>query len=661
MLAAVNARSRRSRACGGAVGSIRTDPGSAAPPRVAASIHDELAALARARGPSRRLLCALAARFVATRGWERLGFARLEDHARERLGLAARTLQDLAHVEAALSQHGLLAAALQEGRLGWTQTRLVARVATPASVASWLSFAERTTARALAREVRRVDLGSLERSAAGGAAPAGSAPLGGSEDTDEDGIATTPREYLIVRCAPRVQAKWFRARGLAQRVAGEPVPPWQCLESVAAEVLSGVKLTPEAETLLVEEETTAEDMGEKTGDRATSEVCAIGDRTGVGGAVAARAVEGIDGAANGCATHAAAEECTASAQALAAVPPLPPELARLAVGLAAADAFALDARLRAALAFEQRLEARMGTLLRRVAEGRRYRALGFASFERYVRDRLGLSARRARSLVRIERAAARCPALAAAYRGARLSWVQANALAALLLAVGPGVGAAWVAHAAAVSVRRLLHDVDAALSAAAGEAPPPLVPPERQTGAQPRAAGADTPAADAGLPGDGPEREREDTRVMVFVPREVGRLFRAALCSMRRHLERETGHLPTPGQAFEAMLDHAAQAWAPERRRPRELAVFERDGWRCTVPGCSSLRNLHDHHVVFRSQGGSDALSNRTTLCAWHHLRGVHRGIVRCTGKAPRGLRFELGVRASGPPLAVFASGDVRA
>jgi hypothetical protein len=54
---------------------------------------------------------------------------------------------------------------------------------------------------------------------------------------------------------------------------------------------------------------------------------------------------------------------------------------------------------------------------------------------------------------------------------------------------------------------------------------------------------------------------------------------------------------------------------------------------------------------VFRSAGGSDALSNRTTLCAWHHLRGVHAGIIRCAGEAPDNLTFELGLRAAGPPL----------
>jgi len=93
---------------------------------------------------------------------------------------------------------------------------------------------------------------------------------------------------------------------------------------------------------------------------------------------------------------------------------------------------------------------------------------------------------------------------------------------------------------------------------------------------------------------------------------------------------------------FEAMLDHALRAWGVEDRwlashARKKLAIYERDGWRCTVPGCISRRNLHAHHIVFRSAQGSDAPENLTTLCAFHHQRGV---------------------RAGRPPLVRYRSGD---
>jgi hypothetical protein len=69
------------------------------------------------------------------------------------------------------------------------------------------------------------------------------------------------------------------------------------------------------------------------------------------------------------------------------------------------------------------------------------------------------------------------------------------------------------------------------------------------------------------------------------------------------------------------------------------------------VPGCTSQRNLHAHHVLFRSAGGSDDLANLTTLCAAHHQRCVHGGVIRIVGRAPGALVFEM-------PLGRFRSGD---
>ena len=125
-------------------------------------------------------------------------------------------------------------------------------------------------------------------------------------------------------------------------------------------------------------------------------------------------------------------------------------------------------------------------------------------------------------------------------------------------------------------------------------------------------------------------------------PPTSARLFRACLGSVARRLG-------TPGAALEAMFDHCIDTWWVST--PREHRVFARDGWRCTVPGCTSQRNLHAHHVLFRSAGGSDDDANLTTLCAAHHQRGVHAGVIRISGRAPGELVFEL-------PLGRFRSGD---
>jgi len=69
------------------------------------------------------------------------------------------------------------------------------------------------------------------------------------------------------------------------------------------------------------------------------------------------------------------------------------------------------------------------------------------------------------------------------------------------------------------------------------------------------------------------------------------------------------------------------------------------------VPGCTSQRNLHAHHVLFRSACGSNEDANLTTLCAARHQRGVHAGVIRISGRAPDELVLKL-------PLGRFRSGD---
>jgi hypothetical protein len=573
------------------------------------SLDARLVALARGDAPLRRVLARIAGRLVETRGespkatcaespkatgagWEPLGFARAADYARERPGWSARELHDLACVGAALARLPALEAAFAGGRLGWTKVRLLCRVATAADEARWLAAAGRLSAAALAREVRACDVGALE---AGGAAAAGA-----EEAPDPE------REVLRVRAPRRVLTQWGDVKRMLRLVAGEWLPTETCVELVAAEVLSAVGLDAAA------------DAGPPLARRCRAGVAEGGDA-------------GPGPAAEGA--LAGAPEPAPGAPAPAALP----WVAALADGLDAATPRELDARLCRAAALERSWLARLGPPLLAFADARGHHALGFRSLDAYARERLGMSARKVRALLRVERACARSPALAAAWRAGRLPWSRAHALVAVLLAPGAErFHAAWLARAAQVTARRLEDDVDHAL--ATGDLDPaalPALPPGVQIGAQPTVCETDLAAAEA-----------NETWV-ANVPGDVGRLFRASLCSVQRRLG------GPPGAALAAMFAHCVATWRPQfGRRPAEHRVFERDGWRCTVPGCTSYRNLHAHHVVFRSAGGGDDDANLTTLCAFHHQRGVHAGVIRVSGSAPSGLVFEL-------PLGRFRSGDV--
>jgi hypothetical protein len=151
-------------------------------------------------------------------------------------------------------------------------------------------------------------------------------------------------------------------------------------------------------------------------------------------------------------------------------------------------------------------------------------------------------------------------------------------------------------------------------------------------------------------------------RRTIAIPPEVETrlvsLARAA-APLRRRLARVAGRLLAV-RGFERLGFACARDLAKANLQ-RAHRVFERDGWRCTFPGCTSYGNLQDHHIEYRSHGGSDDLWNRTALCLWHHLRGEHAKILRCRGEAPAKLRFELGVRPGRKPLARYRSGDVLA
>ncbi len=158
-----------------------------------------------------------------------------------------------------------------------------------------------------------------------------------------------------------------------------------------------------------------------------------------------------------------------------------------------------------------------------------------------------------------------------------------------------------------------------------------------------------------------PDVDPEATQELRWrLPWDVAALFCAVRETLRARLGDPRSRVAADGEVFDGMLDLALLAWSlrdPRARRPDP--VFERDGHRCAVPGCTSRRGLHDHHVRFRAAGGSDLLDNRVALCAFHHLRCLHAGLLRVHGRAPDGLLFELGLRAGAPPLARYRSGDV--
>ena len=704
-------------------------------PDAAVVVDRELVKLAGVEGYARTIQAHLVARMMAMRGWQSLGFVRLSDYARERLGLASRTLEEDAFVVRSLATLPRLRAAVESQTLSWTKLRMLVRAATTANEEELLSATAEMTTRAL--EIFLKDRSSRSDTAmdeamdtAADTAAESSADARTSANTDKKQITVAPSptpagsdlldevledppsaDTLDTRWDITVSLSgrrmWRMATELAQRSAGTPLSQADVLELVCAEAISGRSTSstekrwiPEAdaiqarlrsrhrraelpaqrfleafraETGVVEGFAWLEGMNGKPGPARTLDHLLDGvadplragtdatnfedlssgelnrgetdsdvrnsDVTDRGEIHAAGCAAGdlVDGAPNDNA-HSPVDARTTICPG--DFEPVTPD------ATTDVDAFELDRRLRELRFAMQRVDAQMASLLRIGADRRLFRELGFATVKLYVESRLGFSSRKAWSLIAIERASWRCcPALREAWRIGQISHLAASALLPVL---SERHGHAWVQRASEVTLRRLHDEVAWALDH--GDRHPTLEPPAPPTAdANVRADTAgdvstedvqmrayDPARADTSMGPSGP------VRLTFRVPLAVAALAETTLWLLVRDSEPRW-------RTFERIVALAILEWSsqPRHRDP----VFERDGWRCAVPACSSRRNLHDHHVVFRSKGGDNARDNRVTVCASHHLHGIHEGRVRAYGRAPDEIVWELGCRRGETPL----------
>jgi hypothetical protein len=127
------------------------------------------------------------------------------------------------------------------------------------------------------------------------------------------------------------------------------------------------------------------------------------------------------------------------------------------------------------------------------------------------------------------------------------------------------------------------------------------------------------------------------------------------------NIRQRVGPLPA-WAAFMLLVRDATDVWkqVDRKKKPEFWRIFERDDYLCRVSACSRRRDLHGHHIIFRSQGGSDDPENIATGCYGHHQHGVHEGHLHCCGNANKVLRWVLGPKAKrGGPFRVYM-GDLR-
>jgi hypothetical protein len=254
----------------------------------------------------------------------------------------------------------------------------------------------------------------------------------------------------------------------------------------------------------------------------------------------------------------------------------------------------IDARLRALAELRAGWDDVIGFCAHALKQSRIYQLLGFASFEHYITERLGLSARTVRQRVALQQRLAGSPAL----REARRQGLPCEKLRALSRLPEKEIGP-WTPRAHALTCVELRRRLDA-------------------------------------------EQERQMSaarRISARLPRSVATLLSAAIEAVRA---REGALLPA-GKCLAIIARHFTETWAGAvKRRTPSQRTRERDGGRCTVPACSHPAD-DSHHVIFASHGGPDHDDNRTGVCRYHHHRSIHPGHVRVWGRAPDGLTWVVG------------------
>jgi hypothetical protein len=257
----------------------------------------------------------------------------------------------------------------------------------------------------------------------------------------------------------------------------------------------------------------------------------------------------------------------------------------------------IDARLRELSEMRRRWDDLVGQLAHAIRAQGLWSDLGFASFEHYCTERLGLSARTVEQRTWLEGRLRRMPRLREALVSGRVSYEKARIVAGV---AEEGSLDRWIRRAEKATCIELHRE------ASSHEV--------RQTCAR--------------------------GQVAVRVPRHVAFLLQETFWAARRAVGMDL----TADQCLYWVADHFLGTWedSPEVQVAPGRRVIERDHGYCQVPGCSRGAE-HVHHVVFRSRGGGDEPENLVSLCVAHHLHGVHRGWVRVSGRAPDQLIWELG------------------
>ncbi|MDQ7826855.1 MAG: hypothetical protein RDV48_28915 [Candidatus Eremiobacteraeota bacterium] len=376
-----------------------------------------------------------------------------------------------------------------------------------------------------------------------------------------------------------------------------------------------------------------------------------------------------------------------------------------------ADPFKTVARLRKMASLLHSLSFYQGRLLRTLNNFGLYKDMLFLSLGHYTRERLGMSRSTAYSLIKLERSYLEYPDMLDLVQVGKLSPEQARHLARVFNE-GTRVQGAWLSYAQEVPVATLMAAVEGFLRfakravhkkwdihpeafevAVTGRSVKRIIQADsiahepngdmgldaavqisaqQKTGEGGHSSGGaviwevtqgrehpDLPEILSILSGETPEEgtfgsnlSDRGTLIRFFIKKDLVPLWNHAVRIWAAGRPETAVDASQQLALFiEALLDTFLATWDLPEKRDIHHRTLARDNYQCQAPGCKCRRNLHSHHIIFRSHGGSDKLHNRITLCMAHHLRCVHEGHLVIRGRAPHILTFifPLGREIGGP------------
>jgi len=461
--------------------------------------------LARLSGAIDRAVALRLRKLRDSRGYVTLGFSLFKDYVRERLGLAERTGQELSSLGAGLERLPALDAALAEGRITWTAAAEVARVAGVEDEREWVEAAERLTVRELRRRVKDARTGvNQDESADAGQQGVTDECSPGANETLETGQSelepSDPLVRLAVETHPATAHLWDAALDLCELVAGADLSEGEAPEYILADFLSGKLAPPQDREPCWPRGAPIQGRRPTPGEWVRP--------------IAARPVDKLGPAAVPASWVREIEQIE--------------DLVRSPVPR---GSFELDESMRSLSTRRQALDLDLARLLRNFQSLHLARHIGFAGFREYVEERLGISHRRARRLVSLDRRLFFFPAVAAAVRegliGTEAAWLLCK------VAVPGRTEREWVEHARLRTVARLREEVRWTLrKAREGTLEEPCLPPPsgRLPSALEEVSAAlgypvpdeSVPGSAVGRPAETPERYPSGTESATLVAERAG-------------------------------------------------------------------------------------------------------------------------------------------